>query len=497
MAASSKPTAVHFALVFFVMFTLILSVVLYLKWTDASEFQAQLRAEQDSARELSNALDRQLAFEQEVKDIWGNPSTQTLTEDIANDLGTFGGAQSANTVSTTLSQMRTEIDNLAAQVATLNTGLTTSQTQTRDAERNAQDRVDQIQASQQDSETQLQALITRHEEEIAERDATIQQWQNDYRAVQAEKENVIDEFRRATDDWNEREHLYNQQITFLTDQVQELTKVSFERADGRIVNVDNNTRTVWINLGHLDLLQPQVTFSVYTKNHRGIGRGVEDIKAKIEVTRLLGPHMAEARILEEDLSRPIGESDPIYSPLWSAGRTEYFAFVGRVDLDEDGDADLDQLQEIVHNAGGEIDLYVDDEGLRVPADAGLSARTKFLVIGDLDDPADFSGQTDKQDLAERVLNEQKALIDESRLYGIRVVRLNDFLDYIGFRPQQRLWRPGEERPFNLRNGARSASVNEALEDRLSTGTVSELFRNNTGRSSSSGASDSTSGTYRQ
>jgi hypothetical protein len=254
--------------------------------------------------------------------------------------------------------------------------------------------------------------------------------------------------------------------------------VSFEREDGHIVSVDNTTRTVWIDLGSLDKLRPQVTFSVYTTDHRGIGRGVEDIKAKIEVTRIIDGHLSEARILDEDLFRPIAEGDPIFTPLWAAGRTEYFAIVGRPDLDEDGDSDWDLFREIVENAGAKVDLIVNDEGLREPFDGTLSARTKFLIIGDVDDPSEYSGQPEKQELINQILAEQKALIDEARLYGIRVVRLNDFLEYIGWKPQQRLWQPGENKPFNLGQGSQSASVDEVYQDRTSSGQTSELFRQN-------------------
>jgi hypothetical protein len=235
---------------------------------------------------------------------------------------------------------------------------------------------------------------------------------------------------------------------------------------------------VWIDLGSLDKLRPQVTFSVYTTDHRGIGRGVEDIKAKIEVTRIIDGHLSEARILDEDLFRPIAEGDPIFTPLWAAGRTEYFAIVGRPDLDEDGDSDWDLFREIVENAGAKVDLIVNDEGLREPFDGTLSARTKFLIIGDVDDPSEYSGQPEKQELINQILAEQKALIDEARLYGIRVVRLNDFLEYIGWKPQQRLWQPGENKPFNLGQGSQSASVDEVYQDRTSSGQTSELFRQN-------------------
>ena len=71
-----------------------------------------------------------------------------------------------------------------------------------------------------------------------------------------------------------------------------------------------------------------------------------------------------------------------------------------------------------------------------------------------------------------------ALVNEARLYGIRVVRLNDFLDYIGYKPEQRLWKPGDNRPFNLQQGTAGKAVDDTKQDRSSGGTTSEIYRRN-------------------
>jgi hypothetical protein len=505
MAAANKPTAVHFSLVAFVMLSLILGVVAYLEWKDAQQARADLVQRDADLSSLRNSFDNRVAEVTDLKtllgynfDQLGGPGVNdanTVYAAMNNDMRALGGTQAANTVRATLQAMRSSMDNLIAENATLKEGLNQNQTQLVALETGANNRVEMIQTSQQSSEQQLQTQITRHEESIQGKNAEIEQWKKDYNLVQSEKEELRDEYERFRRDSDSSLAKLNDQIDFYKDQLEELTKVSFEREDGHIVAVDNTTRTVWIDLGTRDNLREQVTFSVYTNDHRGIGRGVEDIKAKIEVTRILEGHLAEARILDEDLFRPIAEGDPIFTPLWSAGRTEYFAIVGRPDLDEDGDSDWDLFREIVENAGAKVDLIVNDEGLREPFDATLSARTKFLIIGDVDDPSDFSGQKDKQDLAEKILEEQKALIDEARLYGIRPVRLNDFLEYIGWKPQQRLWQPGENRPYNLNAGSQSSSVEESFQDRSSSGQTSELFRQNRARVQKE-ADGTTSGLFR-
>ena len=67
---------------------------------------------------------------------------------------------------------------------------------------------------------------------------------------------------------------------------------SFEVADGRISYVNQNG-TVWINLGTGDSLRRQVTFSVFDSDLHDASKSKK--KGSIEVTRVLGDHMAEAQ----------------------------------------------------------------------------------------------------------------------------------------------------------------------------------------------------------
>jgi hypothetical protein len=527
-AAANKPTAVHFALVVFVMFTLVLGLVLYLYVRDYNLAAADAKKATDDLNAEKGRYNSLLAQATELKTLLGYQydglgaagENNSVIGEAGKDITALGGAQAGNTYKQTLANLRSTVDTLTAENQTQRDNLNRANAQLQALLANAQGRVDQHQQSQQSSEQQLQQLIAKRDELLREKDAIITKWQEDFRLVQAEKEQAKDELERVRREKDERIALLETQLDVLNYQVAErvrealrsanvpsdlvnyifgevelVLKDRFETADAEIVSVDNTTRTVWLNIGHLDGLRPQVSFSVYTSDNRGFGRGDRDIKAKVEVTRIMDGHLSEARILEEDLFRPIAAGDPVYSPIWSAGRTEYFATVGRLDLDEDGVSDMDLFREIVRNAGGRIGLTVDEEGVRQPANAKINAQTKFLIIGDIDDPSEFSGQPEKQQLIERILAEQKALIDEARLFGVQPVRLNDFLSYIGFRPQSRLWRPGEERPFTLRQGAQSAAVDETFTDRTSSGQVSELFRRNrTGLQQSSDGN--TSGLFR-
>ncbi len=258
----------------------------------------------------------------------------------------------------------------------------------------------------------------------------------------------------------------------LSDEIDEIKKTSFEIADGEIRWVDHQNGRVWINLGEADNLPKRMTFSIYTKNHNGVARGSNDIKGAIEVTRIIDAHTAEARIIKDDLYQPIAKGDPIFTPIWSPGRKENFSFVGIIDLDGDGKSDRQKLHELVSGAGATIDNEVDDDGKRIrymkfPNEfidhgegvPGIDVNTKFLVIGEIPDIALAVKDEDKARIG-LILKHRKILGDEAKQQGVRVVNLNDFLSWIGYQPQRRLFVPGAEKGYKLKAGEREPPVDK-------------------------------------
>ena len=88
----------------------------------------------------------------------------------------------------------------------------------------------------------------------------------------------------------------------------ELEPGSFDVADGRVSWVNQNG-TVWINLGAADSLRRQMTFTVYDADQHDAAKAEK--KGSLEVTRILGDHMAEARITEDDPKNPIITGDQV------------------------------------------------------------------------------------------------------------------------------------------------------------------------------------------
>ena len=280
----------------------------------------------------------------------------------------------------------------------------------------------------------------------------------------------------------------NNRIEFLKDKIDNLEKLSFEAADGVIRRVEHNSNTVWINLGDADYLKPRMTFSVYAKENLGVGRGAEDIKGKIEVTRILEPHMAEARVVEEDLYRPMVSGDLIYTPIWDPGRIEKISVIGGIDLDGDGRSDREQFHQMMAVAGCVIDNEVDEDGVRTPKDGKITVNTRFFVKGDIPELPDVTGDEAKAKVREiqRHFNEMR---EEARSNGVRVIKMNDFLAYIGYHTKRRTFLPGQNRPWNLKAGSASESTKDTTGDRSSNGNVSGAYSK--GRQTPQSQSDGT------
>lgn len=223
--------------------------------------------------------------------------------------------------------------------------------------------------------------------------------------------------------------------------------------DGQVTRVNPSTRTVWINLGSSDNLQKHLGFSVQPQ---GIPPGSKSRpKGRIEVTGILDSHLAECRILEDDLENPILPGDNIFTPLWEPGQQTHFSFAGRIDLDGDGGDDIDRVRALVDRAAGKIDAVAKING---DTEGELTIETRYLVLGTL--PADKLG-TDAYN----------AMLAKAVQLGVQRVPVAVFLDQIGYRR--------EDPRVVFGGGAANAPKMPDQPDggpRTSNGTVSDLFQ---------------------
>ena len=216
-------------------------------------------------------------------------------------------------------------------------------------------------------------------------------------------------------------------------------EVHFEVADGKVDWVNQRNRTVMVNLGYLDGLKTQISFSIYEQGQpiRPKGSKKEEAnpslivsdkkdpfapKAKIEIIRIIDKHLSEARIVSDELSNPILPGDQVYTPAWHRGKAMHFAIVGDIDVDSDGQTDMKRMLDIVRLGGGVVDVYVSKDGKK---NGKLSVETRFVVQGKTPQPG-----------TPRYEAMQEVVADANRM-GIDVISLQKMLNLMGWEATER------------------------------------------------------------
>jgi hypothetical protein len=284
----------------------------------------------------------------------------------------------------------------------------------------------ELEKTQDDLNEQVSQQRKAFETDMAKRDAEVNRLTTDNTNLKRALDNALERIPRSID--------------------------QFEVADGRVTWVNQNG-TVWINLGSADALRHQVTFTVFDTDRQ------EDVGAKrkgsIEVTRVLGEHMAEARVTEDDATNPILTGDVIYSQVWTRGNKLHFALAGILDINGDGENDLKLAQELIHLNGGVVDAYVAEDG---KVEGSMSVNTRYLVLGDYPEDAIKSDlRTGWDDLAK-----------QASTLGVETITLHEFLNQMGYVPQERVVALDGSAP-------RGSLAAKAKDDLLPTGS-SSLFR---------------------
>ena len=486
-APSSKPGPVHYWLIVFAILSLIFMITTFVFVKKAGELEAVTKAARDEATAEKAKVTNALADIEAMKATFGYPQADvgvgspapanTVRAAAEADLANLGADLKAPTTAATVAAIRVRIDALLQENLQLKASLQTEKEAYLASKTGDNNRVDTFKSDKEKSEGDLTNLVKERDELVRQKDAEIAKWQQSYRTEQVEKEQIRDELGRLTKELNDRINRLNQIVDFKQARLDELENLSFDVPDGKVTTVDNTTGTVWINLGRSDGLRPQVTFSIYGKTNKGIARGPEDVKAMVEVVEV-NDTSSIARIVEEDRDRPVGIGDVIFSPAWSAGLKEYFAIVGDADLNKDGEMDSKDrkiLKDVLANAGAEIDVEITPEGVREPAEGKLSVQTKWLIVGEVGDASSSNNDDTKKQHIRDVQAQHRLLTQEAREHGIKIVSLKDFLTYMGWKPESRLYIPGTNAKFTLKAGAHSTGTNDYQGDRTSNGATSKAL----------------------
>jgi hypothetical protein len=184
---------------------------------------------------------------------------------------------------------------------------------------------------------------------------------------------------------------------------------------GDIGWVNQHSGTVWINLGRGDGLDRQMTFAVYAGDSNSPTKAAQ--KASIEVTRIIGEHQAEARVLKDSISDPIMPGDKLFTPVWSAGEHKHFALVGFLDLTGEGKNDHAAVRNLITMNGG----IVDCDGDQGKCNGEMTINT-ILVRGE---PPNEKGHAEDTKVFTRMIGDAERL-------GVKSISLGDLKEQMGY-----------------------------------------------------------------
>ncbi len=484
MASGSKTTAVHFTLIFFVMLSVILGVVSYMYYDDDKGLRAELsqvKVDLDISKSAFIKVQKDLdgvkkaaGYLQPKVGNENNPEDGTVLKAIADTVKNNSDGSGTTTLEKLVVKLRQQIDTLTKERDVFSAQLASEKIRTASLHTQYNVKVQRQTTVAQRAEEDLAGVQLSNDEDIRNKQKEIDNANAESAVLRFKIQQIEDDHEKVELQLKDRIIRLKSTNTRLQDIIDVTRKNTPDPADGLIRYVDNVNKLVWINLGEVDNLPKRLTLSVYSKNSGGVGQGTHDIKASIEVTRILGPHLAECKIREDDIRRPITKGDLVYTPAWSPGVKERFSFVGLIDLDGDKKYELDrkQLHHIITAANAEIGGEVDNQG--VFKGKNIDVNTKYLVVGHIPSPTDFA-ELEKKNQAKEIQKNLKKMREQARERGVRVISLKDFLAYMGHVPSRRLWLPGEDIPWQLKSGSHSTSVNETIGDRVSSGTNSGIY----------------------
>ncbi|MEK6239650.1 MAG: hypothetical protein N2C14_33440, partial [Planctomycetales bacterium] len=232
------------------------------------------------------------------------------------------------------------------------------------------------------------------------------------------------------------------QVRRLSKELTSYTPQKTDVADGEIRKVDQRSKIVYINIGRSDHLPSTLSFSIYPPDKRDFTDS-SDRKGSIEVTEIVGEHLAKARIIDQDVRDVLLPGDKIYSPTWNPGRREHFALSGILDIDKDGRADNAVVKNLIRVAGGIVDAEVTTSGQLV---GKITPSTRILVEGKR--PIDVGGEgSETMSRVSAATNDLRKQADKN---GVRIMSMDAFLDHVGYRKVGQVFRSGGE--YNLKGG---------------------------------------------
>ncbi|ASV76751.1 hypothetical protein THTE_4150 [Thermogutta terrifontis] len=450
------------ALITFVILTLLLAVFTYLFFRQYDEQYRKAQAALEEAAKANDAARSAQTDLNTLKTILGFSTTDPMdkiTQTAKQELETYGAD-----LDPSQQNYRTVLDHLFKTLQAKSATLVATEQKLRDAEA----KIAQLEASkapliaqEKNRADQAEATLTQERQKFtADLQASFQardDLQKRVTEAQQQAQDALAQLDAAKKDFDRRIRTVSALLAVRTKELEATKNPRLETPDGRIQWVNQQLGTVWINLGEADGLSVGTTFAVFPGNTLNIADA--ERKGGIEVTAIRGPHLAEARIIDDKVSDPIMPGDVISTLIWSPGDRRRFAITNFVDIDDDGRSDQELLISIIRQSNGIVDAWLDDEG---NLHGQLTADTDYIVVGN--EPPEGTNVA--------VIQARSDMLKRADEMAVQRISVRELLRRIGYKRETHVVRfgPGAN-PADFR-----AKPKEDEVIRQSTGAVSEIFQ---------------------
>ncbi|MEZ6034126.1 MAG: hypothetical protein R3C17_13610 [Planctomycetaceae bacterium] len=476
----------------FVLLTVGLGIAWYMTWAHSADLQRELTASKEVERTSKGTIQDQIAQLNSLKQVIGHGAPDKATAEVVSEVQAEIVARAADGSASAQSLEQAMITNATLRDSNIGTAserllllqqksdeLTAAIAKHENTLKSLQEQVAAKEEELRKNEVLHGEQLSAREKQIDELKASLRDQQDQYTTLETQSSRQIEELEN---DIREKRDA----LIVLTQRAREQEDLSFERADGRLVFVDQASLEGSIDLGRRDELRVGTTFSVYKQNNSGVGRrSNEDIKGKIEVIKITGDHSAVVRIVEQLPGYPVAADDPIYSPIFASGQKLEIAVAGLLDFDGNPGGDRDEFIRLVNGANARITIQISDEGLLVdqnkaelteadPVGTLITEKTRFLIIGDLGE-GNLTKDTVKQAVYQKMQQHASKMKNAALNHGVHVISLSSFLEYIGYSRKNLSYIDGSKFPGFLPNGGNSASVTSSPRRPASVGAVSGLY----------------------
>jgi hypothetical protein len=213
----------------------------------------------------------------------------------------------------------------------------------------------------------------------------------------------------------------------LADQTKPFREVPTETGvDGHVISVAEQGVIAYADLGKKDGVLLGMPFSIFSP--RELGRPKPEPKARCRIVKIMA-NSCEIRIYQTQLENPVVTGDVLYSPIYDRERRLRFALVGKMDIEQNGVDNTEQLKALIQEFGGRIDPM-------------LTVQADYLVLGEEPSvpPSPGAGASPMErqvyEEARKKFIEYSEAKSKAESFGIPILSLNRFLGLVGIAGQQ-------------------------------------------------------------